>query len=337
MTNETYMMIDDFIDANTPTIVNRMEEESLILSGAKLSGGKKLRGNLTMLVAEAFSGNTESALDYAAAIEFIHTGSLEHDDVLDGHDERRGKPTHQFMAGIQKAILAGDIMFCAANRIASQKGNAAAVEVANSMQGTLDGVLKEMDVDKIIADAMNGRLEKDLYMDIVDRKTGTLFSCASKFGAMTCATESLNNDVFEKNMGEFGMMLGEAYQIADDIVDIVEMSTGEKEITPLTVMGVIPAILNYEGSLIKRIPLMAIRGKLNMTDFFGLIEGMQIESKMMDDVREKVTKCEIIIDGMFTEDDFETNEYARMLRAFPAYAVSRMLSETDVDGAGDFQ
>jgi len=313
--------LDKFIAETTPMIINRMEQEKLHTASVKR--GKKLRGNLTMLVANALGGDLEIALDYAAAIEFIHAGSLEHDDVLDGHDERRGKPTHAFIEGIQKAILTGDIMFCAANRVASENGNKAAIEVANAMQNTLDGVLKELNIENILKDAFTGKLEQDLYKNIIDRKTGTLFSCAAKFGAMSFDENDDTVDTF----GRFGMSLGEAYQVADDMVDIIQMSDGIKDVTPINVFGVIPALLNYEGGLIKRLPLMAIRKNFDVTSLLGTISEMNIETKMMDDIKGCIVECAEPLLIFDDEDTGDRAEYIEMLKAFPAYAVDMMLSE----------
>jgi geranylgeranyl pyrophosphate synthase len=313
--------LDKFITDTTPLIIDRMEKEKLYAANVK--GGKKLRGNLIMLVAKALGGDMNTALDYAAAIEFIHAGSLEHDDVLDGHEERRGKPTHAFIEGIQKAILTGDIMFCAANRVASENGNKAAIEVANAMQNTLDGVLKELNFDRILEDAMLGRLEHDLYKNIIDRKTGTLFSCAAKFGAMSFDETEGVVDVF----GEYGMMLGEAYQIADDIVDIVQMSDGTKDVTPLNVIGVAPALLNYEGSLLKRLPMMMLRKNFDITSLFSIMGEMDIESRMMDDIRRCIGECSEKLQYFDDKGTDDTNPYIEMLRAYPMYAVNMMLDE----------
>jgi geranylgeranyl pyrophosphate synthase len=276
-----------------------------------------------MLIANALGGDLDVALDYAAAIEFIHAGSLEHDDVIDGHEERRGKPTHAFVEGIQKAILTGDIMFCAANRVASEKGNKAAIEVANAMQNTLDGVLKELNFDRIIQDAMLGKLERDLYKNIIDRKTGTLFACASKFGAMSFDENDGIIDVFE----QYGMLLGEAYQVADDIVDIVQMSDGTKEVTPINVIGVIPAILNYEGNMIKRLPMIMLRKNFDVTSLLGMVSELNLENKMMDDIRRCIDECTTQMSCFAHEDVGERAEYIEMLLAYPKYAINLMLDE----------
>lgn len=313
--------LDNFIKTTTPMIIDRMEKENL--HTANVRGGKKLRGNLTMLVARALGGDQDIALDYAAAIEFIHAGSLEHDDVLDGHEERRGKPTHAFLEGIQKAILTGDIMFCAANRVASEKGNKAAIEVANAMQSTLDGVLKELNLDRIIQDAMFGKLEQDLYKNIIDRKTGTLFSCAAKFGAMSFDENDEIIDIFE----QYGMLLGEAYQIADDIVDVVEMSNGKKEVTPINVIGIVPALLNYEGNLIKRLPMMMLRKNFDVTSAFGILSELNIEDKMMDDIHQCLVECDEKCTCFDDEDVGDRLEYIEMLKAYPVYAINMMLNE----------
>jgi geranylgeranyl pyrophosphate synthase len=321
MTTTIYDKIDTFVLETTPAIISRMELENL--HTVNVHGGKKLRGNLTMLVARALGGDLDIALDYAAAVEFIHAGSLEHDDVLDGHDERRGKPTHAFIEGIQKAILTGDIMFCAANRVASENGNKAAIAVADAMQSTLDGVLKEMNVDRILQDALTGKLERDLYKNIIDRKTGTLFACAAKFGAMSFDENDNIVDIFER----YGMSLGEGYQIADDIVDIVEMSEGTKEVTPLSVIGVLPALLNYEGNLLKRLPMMMLRKNFDITTLLNTISDVNIETKMMDDTKQCIKECDTECEFFNDDDTADRAEYIEMLRAYPTYAINMMLRE----------
>ncbi|HEX55190.1 MAG: polyprenyl synthetase family protein [Candidatus Altiarchaeales archaeon] len=174
-----------------------------------MAGGKRLRPILCLLSCESVNGKWENALDTAVAVELIHTFTLIHDDIMDNDELRRGIPSVHVKFGNSTAILAGDLLFSKAFELSHPK----AVNVlANASVGICEGqeldiLLKEVGIDS---------LSEDKYIEMVTKKTAKLFEAATKSGAI------IGNGSKEEieNLSKFGLNLGIAFQIRDDILDL---------------------------------------------------------------------------------------------------------------------
>ena len=323
-----------------------MEKIESIVSGAKddieasmektyptigNTGGKKLRGALSVIICREFGGDVEKAIRYGTAIEFIHQGSLFHDDVLDEHDERRGKPSSLVTEGIKKAVMAGDLMFTNALKIGAESGTEEALAVVDTMQSMLEGAIEEMSLPDVIDKIATGDIEDDIYYRIIDMKTAVLFACAARFGAMSFTDDK---ECADKLMN-YGMLVGEAYQIADDMVDIIKMAEESVDITPMTVIPIIPAIIKYNKVTVKSLPFKLLAGKIkppksrlissNLLDGLGVVSSLMDEigdidvtEKMMRDIRSKLNEASECIPS------------SNVLRAYSEYAINQMLSEVEM-------
>jgi len=291
-------------------------------------GGKKLRGSLAVIIANEFGGDKTKALRYGSAVEFIHAGSLFHDDILDEHSERRGSPTSFITEGIKKAVMSGDLMFTEALRIGAESGTEEAIAIVDTMQSMLTGAIEEMSIPDSIDKIMSGELEDDIYYRIIDMKTAVLFACAARFGAMTFTDDKECADRFMN----YGMLVGEAYQIADDMVDIVKLAEETEDITPMSVLPIIPAIVKYNKGTIKSLPFKLLAGKIkpskgkiissNLLDSLGVISSIvdeigdiDVTGKMMDDIRSKLKEASECIPA------------SKALTEYSEYAIRQMLSE----------
>jgi len=177
------------------------------------AGGKRLRPILLLLSSRLVSSRTETtdgAIQLAAVVELIHTSTLVHDDVIDEAKTRRGRPSANAVWGNQMSVLAGDWLYMQAFQISMRQRNFAVLDILIGLtQVMVEGELLQLDrlgrIDNSEAD----------YMELVDRKTASLFNACCRLGAM--AGEA--NDTDSARLGEFAWNLGMAFQLIDDILD----------------------------------------------------------------------------------------------------------------------
>ncbi|HHX29103.1 MAG: polyprenyl synthetase family protein [Bacillota bacterium] len=188
-----------------------------ILSYLISTGGKRMRPLLLIWAAQACAETTgnsldeDSVLDVAAAFELVHMASLIHDDIIDRSPVRRGRPAAHVVWGIHSAVLAGDYLFTRANRIALGYGMGIASLMSQAIELTCEGEI-----------AQDGSLfQPDLtereYLSHICRKTASLIGAACQAGAIIGG----GGPLLEENLLRFGVELGCAFQIADDIIDLV--------------------------------------------------------------------------------------------------------------------
>jgi len=324
MTDETKGIEEMIADAKN-SIETSMAE---LYPGTGKVGGKKLRGALSVIIGNEFGGNMVKAVKYGCAMEFIHAGSIFHDDVLDEHEERRGSPTSFITEGIKKAVMKGDLMFTSALRIGAESGSEEAIAVVDTMQSMLKGAIEEMSLSDSLEKIMSGEIEDNIYYRIIDMKTAALFGCAARFGAMSFTRDKKVADRFMR----FGILMGEAYQIADDLVDIIKMAEGTEDITPMSVIPIMPAIIKYNKSTIKSLPFKLLAGKIKPSKgkilSGSLFDGMGFISSIIDEIGD------IDVTGKMMEDiKLKLGEAIKLvpestvLPAYATYAVNQMLLE----------
>lgn len=181
------------------------------------SGGKRIRPALCLLAAHggaAFS--LARTLPLATALELIHTASLVHDDVIDKADTRRGAPTANAKWDNKIAILAGDYIFARAFRLVAE--NSYGDHVANR----LAQLVGNLSVGEIIQDKQMYKAERDEkdYYDRIQKKTADFLEICCELGALVGGMEPQE----AKCLAEYGHCIGMAFQITDDLLDILETS-----------------------------------------------------------------------------------------------------------------
>ena len=203
--------IEEELDIITP---DNLAEASVYLTRA---GGKMLRPALTLITADAVGGNRDNAVKTAAAIELIHTFSLIHDDIMDKDDMRRGMPSVHKVWGEDLAILAGDTLFSKAFEIiitsqgtTSEQNNKALATVAEACVKICEGQALDMGFEERFD------VDEEEYMEMIFKKTGALIAAATKAGAIMGGA---SDEVIEA-MYEYGRLIGLAFQIQDDYLDI---------------------------------------------------------------------------------------------------------------------
>jgi len=174
------------------------------------AGGKKIRPLIVILGAKCFGYNGRSAIHLAAALEFFHTSSLLHDDVIDNSDLRRGKKTAHTIWGSKSSVLVGDYLFSKAFQLMLETKDLEVLKVLSHASN----VITQGEVKQLLY-INNANITKEDYMDIIRDKTATLFEAAARVGAMLAKKSSEEINAMKK----FGLHLGNAFQMIDDIFD----------------------------------------------------------------------------------------------------------------------
>jgi octaprenyl-diphosphate synthase len=175
------------------------------------SGGKRLRPALVLLSANMFQGIRAEHHHLAAIVEFIHTATLLHDDVVDESDLRRGKSTANHVFGNAASVLVGDFLYSRAFQMMVKLQNMRVMEILAEATNTISEgeVLQLLNVRK--ADIT----EQD-YLKVIHFKTAKLFEAATRLGAVMSGASSQQ----EQGLAEYGMRLGTAFQLIDDVLDL---------------------------------------------------------------------------------------------------------------------
>ncbi|MGF1583238.1 MAG: polyprenyl synthetase family protein [Gemmataceae bacterium] len=202
------------------TLDNRRPGVTELIRHLENYKGKRLRPTLLLLTAKACGGTNRAHHVLGAVVEMIHTATLVHDDVLDSADTRRHVETVNAIWDNQTSILLGDYLFTHAFHLTSTLGDAKACKlIGEATNRVCEGELHQ------ITQKGNLALTEDQYFDIIDAKTAELTSVCCRLGALY-ANEP--DDVVE-SLARYGRYLGMAFQIADDVLDVVgqEHSTGK--------------------------------------------------------------------------------------------------------------
>jgi heptaprenyl diphosphate synthase len=178
------------------------------------AGGKRFRPLFTVLSAQL--GPDPDAADVTiagAVIELVHLATLYHDDVMDEAEVRRGTPTANVRWGNNVAILAGDYLFATASRLVSRLGPEAVRLIAETFAQLVTGQMRET---RGLTGAAEGADPIEHYLKVVYEKTACLIAAAGRFGAMFSGADA---DQVER-LSRLGGIVGTAFQISDDIIDI---------------------------------------------------------------------------------------------------------------------
>jgi octaprenyl-diphosphate synthase len=174
------------------------------------SGGKRLRPVLTLACAQLFNYQGKKAVALAACVEFIHTATLLHDDVVDDSVLRRGRASANHLWGNQASVLVGDFLFSRAFELMVEQESLPALKVLSKVSATIaqGEVLQLLHINDL-------EMTTEKYLEIVHAKTSTLFEAAARIGAII----GQGSEEDEQNLAEFGHNLGMAFQLVDDILD----------------------------------------------------------------------------------------------------------------------
>jgi octaprenyl-diphosphate synthase len=279
------------------------------------AGGKRLRPMLLLLAAGALGHRGADAHQLAAVVEFIHTATLLHDDVVDESDLRRGRKTANAIWGNAASVLVGDFLY------------------SRSFQLMVE--LDRMEVMRILADTTNQIAEGEVlqllhvrnpdtdeaaYLRVIERKTAVLFAAATRLGALLSGADAATCDALH----EYGLKLGYAFQIADDVLDYASdaetlgKNLGDDLAEGKATLPLIHAMLRSDTVTRDRLRHAVEHGDTDaLPDVLQAIRATGGLDYSRQRASEYASAAESSLDGI------ADNEYTAALRGLARYAVNR--------------
>jgi octaprenyl-diphosphate synthase len=279
------------------------------------AGGKRLRPMLLLLAARALGHSGADTHQLAAVVEFIHTATLLHDDVVDESDLRRGRKTANALFGNAPSVLVGDFLY------------------SRSFQLMVE--LERLPVMKILADTTNAIAEGEVlqllhvrnpdtdeptYLNVIERKTAVLFAAATRIGAQLAGVD----DTIQQRLHDYGMALGYAFQIADDVLDYSADETtlgkhlGDDLAEGKATLPLIHAIQHSDSDVRERLRTIVENGDVDaMPEVLAAIEatgGLEYSRRRAETY---AAAAEAALDGL------DENDAIAALRGLARYAVRR--------------
>lgn len=307
-------MVEQFLKDDIKTSVPLINEVILYLLS---SGGKRLRPVFLALSAKLCGYNGDKIPAMSAVIEYIHTATLLHDDIIDGAKYRRKRPTANSLYGNDIAVLCGDFLYSRSYITLTEYG-------AKDVQMILSSAALTMSEGEVIQLLKTGdiNITFDDYIQIITRKTAVLFSAACEIGGRLAQVDE--NKI--KALKDFGYYLGLGFQMTDDILDYMgdPAVTGKKNGTDL-----------FEGKLtlpvILMLDMVSKEEKQTITDLFTKKERDEKDLEILLNIMNKYNMKEIsekkadeyINMSLNSLDVFENNQYKDALIALALAMVGR--------------
>ncbi len=199
-------LINSYITSNVTPVISELSNHLIN------AGGKRLRPLLTLAASDLCNYSGASHIKLAAAIEFIHTATLLHDDVVDESFQRRGKPTANILWDNQSSVLVGDYLFSKSFQLMVETDSLKVLSILADASSTIsEGEILQLSAVK------NIKTDESAYFKIIEGKTAALFAAATEVGAVISNVEDKEADA----LANFGKALGISYQITDDLLDYV--------------------------------------------------------------------------------------------------------------------
>ncbi|WP_241963355.1 polyprenyl synthetase family protein [Paracoccus suum] len=174
------------------------------------AGGKRLRPMLTLAAARALGYDGDDHVRLAATVEFIHTATLLHDDVVDESSQRRGRPTANLLWDNKSSVLVGDYLFARSFQLMTETGNLRVLDILADASATI----AEGEVLQLTA-AQDLKTDEAIYLQVVRGKTAALFAAAAEVGGIIAG----GTEAEVRGLRDYGDAVGIAFQIADDLLD----------------------------------------------------------------------------------------------------------------------
>ena len=209
-----YALIRQDMDAVNTMIQQRLQSEVLLINqlGHYIinSGGKRLRPAIALLSARACGYKGDAHINLATIIEFIHTATLLHDDVVDHSEMRRGKETANSVWGNEASVLVGDFLYTRAFEMMVELDSMRLMQILSHTTN----IIAEGEVLQLL-NVHDADTTEQSYLQVIHHKTAKLFEAAGQLGAVLSKTDIDT----EKALGQYAMHLGSAFQLVDDLLD----------------------------------------------------------------------------------------------------------------------
>jgi octaprenyl-diphosphate synthase len=284
----------------------------------RASGGKRVRPALTILSNYAVGGDGAryNCIRMATVIEFLHTATLVHDDIIDEADTRRNRPTVNALCGNETAVLMGDWLYMSAFETSLAERSLPILDILTS-------VTRKMTEGELLQLTLLGRsdISEDQYLDVLKRKTAYLFSASCEIGAILGNAD----DDQQAALREYGINLGTAFQLIDDLLDFTSTDDALGKAAGADLLGgkvTLPIIYWLEAEpsareLVNQVLLARNYETVSQVDLFerivssGALERAHIRAR--DYAESARTTLEILPDS----------QYADGLRSIPNYVLDR--------------
>ncbi len=279
------------------------------------SGGKRLRPVLVLLAAKALGYTGRHHHELAAVVEFIHTATLLHDDVVDESRLRRGQDTANARFGNAASVLVGDFLYSRAFQMMVTVQDMRVMEVLSDATNTI----AEGEVLQLM-NCHDPEVSEEAYMRVIRYKTARLFDAAGRLGAIVAGRERAVEDA----LGEYGMHLGTAFQLIDDVLDY----SGDKETTGKNVgddlaegkptLPLLYVIRHGSPEQAQQVRQAIANG--NSEDFPAILQAIQATGALDYTRRQAEREAQAAVDAI---SQFPHGIYRDALIELPAFAVNR--------------
>lgn len=311
--------LNHFIDLFNTSLEHQDGLLSQVLMFIKQRSGKRMRPMLMLLIAKAFGCVSEVTQHAAIGLELLHTASLVHDDVVDESGERRGQASVNAFYDNKVAVLVGDYILSTALLHVSYTSSDRIVSGLAELGRTLsDGEILQLE------NISNQTISEEAYYEVIKRKTAALFEACTEIGALSVGASK--DDVEQARL--FGLHLGMAFQIRDDIFDYYESNdigkpTGNDMAEGKLTLPVIHAVLSTDNGVMKDLALKVRKGEVTPEEVAQLVAftkengGIEYAEAKMREFKNKAIG--------FIEEKIQDADIKQALNAYLDYVIERKL------------
>ena len=311
--------LNHFIDLFNTSLEHQDGLLSQVLMFIKQRSGKRMRPMLMLLIAKAFGCVREVTQHAAIGLELLHTASLVHDDVVDESGERRGQASVNAFYDNKVAVLVGDYILSTALLHVSYTSSDRIVSGLAELGRTLsDGEILQLE------NISNQTISEEAYYEVIKRKTAALFEACTEIGALSVGASK--DDVEQARL--FGLHLGMAFQIRDDIFDYYESNdigkpTGNDMAEGKLTLPVIHAVLSADNGAMKDLALKVRKGEVTPEEVAQLVAftkengGIEYAEAKMREFKNKAIG--------FIEEKIQDADTKQALNAYLDYVIERKL------------
>ncbi len=311
--------LNHFIDLFNTSLEHQDGLLSQVLMFIKQRSGKRMRPMLMLLIAKAFGCVSEVTQHAAIGLELLHTASLVHDDVVDESGERRGQASVNAFYDNKVAVLVGDYILSTALLHVSYTSSDRIVSGLAELGRTLsDGEILQLE------NISNQTISEEAYYEVIKRKTAALFEACTEIGALSVGASK--DDVEQARL--FGLHLGMAFQIRDDIFDYYESNdigkpTGNDMAEGKLTLPVIHAVLSTDNGAMKDLALKVRKGEVTPEEVAQLVAftkengGIEYAEAKMREFKNKAIG--------FIDEKIQDADIKQALNAYLDYVIERKL------------
>ncbi len=282
-----------------------------------LEAGKKIRGCLSCLISDVLGGDPENSVPRAVAVELVQAATLIHDDFIDQDTLRGGRPAVWTIEGPRRAVLIGDVLFATAIKMMSDLGREEGLAISLAIARVAQGALREpLDPVLLSQEIVSERLTGQAYEKIIHLKTAILFGTACHLGAMAANADGRLGQAAYR----YGLKIGEAYQIADDLKE-VRLQLSRQSVNPKQMVALAPAFLRFDDEIRLYLPDILIGKSTVLTG--PVLRCLFVTAKLME--KEIGTRLRDAVAEV--KKGFPNNGYTALIRKTPEDII-RMFNES---------